>query len=273
MIIGLCGVAGSGKSTVADFLVRDHGFVSIALADPIKRAAKDWFAFTDRQLWGPSEARNEPDRRYLVNAGYADAVAEQKRAYTFARQNGNDASAEEHLRLARSYAKEAWLTPRRALQVMGTEVGRSCYRNVWVEHAMRVANQLLRKDYAQNEGVWRYSPYEGLFRDKNRNYTGFPELDNLPLGVVISDVRFRNEVLAIRDVGGEVWRLTRPSSGLTGDAAKHQSETEQNEIDSSLFGSFIDNRGTLEDLERATGDAVHEALRAQQEQLRSISKK
>ena len=31
MIIGVCGLIGSGKGTVADFLVDDYGFVKVSL--------------------------------------------------------------------------------------------------------------------------------------------------------------------------------------------------------------------------------------------------
>ena len=63
-VIGLAGKAGSGKSTVARHLVKQYGYVEIALADAVKRIAKQLYGFTDEQLWGPSEARNAPDLRY-----------------------------------------------------------------------------------------------------------------------------------------------------------------------------------------------------------------
>jgi hypothetical protein len=138
---------------------------------------------------------------------------------------------------------------------------------------MRTANQLLRKDYSRGERVFRYTPQTGLCYDETLTYVGIPEVDRLPLGVVISDVRFRNEVLAIRAAGGYVWRLERSGAGLMGEAGAHQSETEQNEIDPALFSTFLFNHGTLEDLERLTGDKVHEAFQLQQEQLRLIGKK
>lgn len=37
-LIGISGVAGSGKDTVADYLFRQHGFSKIAFADPLKQA-------------------------------------------------------------------------------------------------------------------------------------------------------------------------------------------------------------------------------------------
>lgn len=40
IVIGLSGYLGSGKTTVADILVRDHGFTKMAFADPIKDMAR-----------------------------------------------------------------------------------------------------------------------------------------------------------------------------------------------------------------------------------------
>ncbi|HVH53398.1 MAG TPA: hypothetical protein VNA32_04620 [Actinomycetota bacterium] len=40
IVIGLSGYAGSGKTTVADILVRDHGFTKMSFADPIKRMVR-----------------------------------------------------------------------------------------------------------------------------------------------------------------------------------------------------------------------------------------
>lgn len=67
VLIGIAGLAGSGKSTVAEFLRTEHDFAVVSLADPIKRIAKDLFAFSDMQLWGPSSARNDVDPRYGVS--------------------------------------------------------------------------------------------------------------------------------------------------------------------------------------------------------------
>ena len=39
MIIGLCGFAGSGKGTLADILVENHGFRKISFATKLKDTA------------------------------------------------------------------------------------------------------------------------------------------------------------------------------------------------------------------------------------------
>lgn len=58
-VIGITGLARSGKSTVAQVLV-DYGFLEVGFADPIKRSVKAWWpGFRDQALWGPSELRSE----------------------------------------------------------------------------------------------------------------------------------------------------------------------------------------------------------------------
>ena len=60
--------------------------------------------------------------------------------------------------------------------------------------------------------------------------------------VIIPDVRFLNELKAIQDWGGEVWRLSRHD-----DADAHESETQ---LDEYQFPVVIDNNKTLTHLKR-----------------------
>jgi hypothetical protein len=169
MIVGLSGLAGAGKSTVARILASRHRFVEIALADRIKRMCREAFAFTDAQLWGASELRNEVDKRY----------------------NG--------------------LTPRRALQELGTAYGRSLWPDIWIERALKDACEALFVDgatYRMDVGI-QYGPSVG----------------GKPAGVVLSDIRFANECSLVRSAGGVVWRIIRAGAGLVGDGAGHPSET------------------------------------------------
>lgn len=50
ILIGLTGRAGCGKDTIASFLCEAHGFVQIALADPLRDGLKAMFGVTDEQL-------------------------------------------------------------------------------------------------------------------------------------------------------------------------------------------------------------------------------
>ena len=49
MLIGICGLIGSGKGTVADTLVNDHGFTKISFADKLKDSVATMFDW-DRNL-------------------------------------------------------------------------------------------------------------------------------------------------------------------------------------------------------------------------------
>ncbi len=52
MIIGLCGRAGSGKTSIATHLKCTHGARRVALAGPLKRMAQDIYGLTDEQVFG-----------------------------------------------------------------------------------------------------------------------------------------------------------------------------------------------------------------------------
>lgn len=197
MLLGISGKAATGKDTSADFLVKNYNFVKISFADPLKRVCRDIFDFSDTQLWGPSPYRNEPDSRYL-------------------REDGS------------------FLTPRLALQVLGTEFGRHCYPNIWIEYALRLANIILT-----NPSKWSYSKELGIFEQKNEH----------PIqGVVIPDLRFKNEVDALKEHGATLFRITRPGAGLSGAAGQHSSEKEQESIPDEVFDAIIHNDGTITDL-------------------------
>lgn len=238
MIVGVCGKAGSGKDTIADILVKDHGFVKVAFSDPLKRICRDVFDWSYDSLWGPSEKRNEPDARYPQ-----PFTAKEEEQAAIALKKDVDS-------VHREYPVTRFLTPRFALQQLGTEWGRNCYPDIWVEYALRIADKLL-KEYEIGEAVWQYDAERGLYR--GNGYIPYaPHMgvgQKLPGGVVISDVRFLNEVDALRkrpDVG--IWKVNRASAGLKGSAAQHQSELEVDRIDPEKFTYTIDNNGSLDDL-------------------------
>lgn len=371
MIIGLCGLAGSGKDTAADFLVKKSGYVKVAFADPLKRICKEVFQFSDEQLWGPSAARNGPDTRYprtnhyiypaapsgslwypiggghtLISETDLEAVSEYKwcvnkkeagkktsyvrmpddsrklhqfllgpapeghvidhingdgldnrrenlRFCTHGENHANegkrvggtsafkgvgfDASREKwHAKItiagetknlgrfdtevaaAWAYDKAAiaafgpyartnsqmFLTPRYALQQLGTNWGRDCYPNIWVEYALRTAKILLESTYEDSKvkgyHPLYYSARGGIWEGQNPRHVR---------GVVISDVRFENEVRCIKEAGGKVFCLRR-GSGLAGEAGQHKSEQELQNIPEKYFEGIIDNREwSLEQLE------------------------
>ncbi len=54
MIIGICGLIGSGKGTVSDYLVDEYGFEKISFADKLKDAVAELFSWDRDMLEGDS---------------------------------------------------------------------------------------------------------------------------------------------------------------------------------------------------------------------------
>ncbi len=261
-IIGITGQAGSGKDTVADHLVQRHGYVKIALADPIKRLGREVFGFTDDQLWGPSEKRNAHDKRYdyfcSIRPGGAkfgpktplECAAKDCNAGWYSAAKAFQAYADEWLAdvlpggdldllytwfsaLGNDYAR---LSPRIMLQLLGTEWGRQAAdKNIWVNYMLRIANRVLEgEEYDRRVGLIGEAP-------------GATAL----VGVIVSDVRFANELIAIKEAGGKLIRVRRPEtdtlSSKTG-IAGHPSEMEQKQFNDEDFNASLLNTHSLDEL-------------------------
>lgn len=220
-IVLVVGQAGSGKDTVANILANEYGGARIALADPIKDLARSIFGFTDEQLWGPSELRSQtvpvpkdltrwaPDRVYSGNKPiwHSDYV---KWLDDLPDKCGLPSKREAHFKcwVDNHIRGREVVTARHVLQTLGTEFGRNLYRNVWVDITLNRAQQMLSDTLNKNNIV------------------------------VISDGRFRNEVLAVKKLGGFVLNVVDPNSVST---ETHPSEAEQTSIPSFWFDQVYIN--------------------------------
>jgi hypothetical protein len=257
-IILLSGQAGSGKDTVAGFLVKNHGAVAIAQADPMKRLAAKLFGFSEETLWGPSARRNErASGTYLSSRttllGYAPTWVDEVLPGLSTQGRVGAVEALLHwydLHIGGGHNGDAVSlapTARHVLQTLGTEWGRAFSRDMWVDLALRTARELLC-------GGFRYDRTLGLVEvpfavsgDQTRRYS-------VDL-VVVTDGRFRNELLAVRAAGGATVKIVSQGAGLHGTAASHASETEQTSIPESWFDVVLTNDKAhgLAQLERAVG--------------------
>ena len=58
-IIGICGLIGCGKGTVADMLVAEHGFVKLSFADKLKDSVAVLFDWPRDKLEGDTRESRE----------------------------------------------------------------------------------------------------------------------------------------------------------------------------------------------------------------------
>lgn len=67
VIIGLLGKAGSGKTSVANYLEKKYDVKRVAFAAPLKRMAKDIWEFSDDQVYGEADVKEAVDLRWGVS--------------------------------------------------------------------------------------------------------------------------------------------------------------------------------------------------------------
>ena len=197
MIVGLLGFIGSGKGTAGDIL-KDLGFTPLSFAKGVKDVAAEMFGWPRHLLEGDTEVsrnwREQPDEFW-----------------------------------SKEFGKQ--FTPRFALQLMGTEVGRDIF----------------------HQDFWVIKMKKYIMENPEQNF-------------VITDVRFRNEMEFVHKSGGiliEIQRGIKPhwygiaSKANRGDNAAENFMLNQSGVHESewrwIGGSidhFIDNEGTLEDLKK-----------------------
>jgi hypothetical protein len=249
-VVLICGNAGAGKDVVANELARVTNGYALALATPIKDFAEKVFGFSRGRLFGPSAARNEPDPRFDIKGEvglmtWADVYeAMDTWANDFAQDHLTHLSPERFS--AAALAMAAWfgnlmhehgltlkkseggcgmiihdlnapvLTPRRVLQTFGTEFGRAVETGLWTDIALkRCADILMVHDLA-----------------------------------IISDGRFRSEILAVKAAGGKVIKVIDPAATST--INDHASETELDTVPTSWFDVILvnDKAGGLAEVKR-----------------------
>ena len=166
-LIGLCGVARSGKSTVGEYLQGKYAYHPLAFATPIKQALS--------RICGWDMA--------LLNGEKGDREA----------------------------VDPMWgFSPRQAMQHLGASM-RGLAPTIWLLSTMQTVRRL----------------------------------NGAEVPVCITDVRHHNEVDAIHEAGGVVWRCHRQGAGLAGEKALHESEVHVPELSVDLE---LDNNGTLDEL-------------------------
>jgi hypothetical protein len=115
------------------------------------------------------------------------------------------------------------LSPRRAMEIVGTDL-----------FQFDIQNHLKEGEFPFGRKIWvqRFK----LWYEKQIKLT--PDMK-----LLLSDIRFRHESDAVKELGGEIWEIRRPDNPYQGN---HLSETEQ---DSIVADSVILNSSNLINLE------------------------
>lgn len=254
-IIGLLGQAGVGKDTVAAMVAPVHlvflngsvvdirtkvkneataalpdapplgtHAIQVGLADPLKEFCHHVYGFSLEQLWGPSEARNRPDQRF-------------PREY---REHRPDRGTCNRCGDPSAASCFSYLTPREALQQLGTEWGRSLYSETWVDLLLRRIEMFAAR-----------APERPAQAHAFVNSWVVPRVET----VVVSDCRFINEIAVLSERRHAVWRVERNQKN--GSVSNHLSEQEQTSDEAAGYVQHvIDNNGTFANLRSKVREAL-----------------
>lgn len=216
VIICMSGKAGSGKDTVADYLVKNHDFKRMAFADPLRDIVQLVFVMDKENVWDrklrelplkdfPNHATNDIVKWYY-NEGFInfpnitkDELSVLKESYNWTGDMITSMSRD-----------EMYWSVRKLLQFIGTEMFRNLInRDIWVKNF-----------------ISRIEP--------GTNY-------------VVTDARFINEIECIKKhFGGKIMFIEVKRQGCDGVSVGIKNhESERYSLPSDVI---LENNGTIEEL-------------------------
>jgi len=173
ILLGLAGAAGSGKDSVADYLVQRYGFIKFSFSDALYREVAEAFGLPDESLLRDRETKEkETPQLAMCNCG----------DYEFSELVRGMFAPEDH---TEDHTEFTPMSPRWILQVWGTEYRRAQDPNYWVDQAEQ----------------WVEAMY---------SFPQYPE--HRPQLFVNTSVRFPNEHAWIKELEGNVWHLRREAA-------------------------------------------------------------
>ncbi|WP_367847033.1 hypothetical protein [Rhodoferax sp. WC2427] len=192
-IIGLTGLMGSGKDTIAEILRKQRNYVPVAFADPLRQEIMDAFGI-------PIEVLTD---RATKEAATPQLALSRCRDFDFeACMINYNKTPLLDMTLPRS--------PRWIMQRWGTEYRRAQDPHYWTKAMNRRLSHLSQQGQC----------------------------------IAVTDVRFMNEALLVREHGGYIWQVNRGFTIATPGA--HKSETDGGQF---WPDRTIDNSGDLAQLQ------------------------
>jgi dephospho-CoA kinase len=119
MIIGICGFQSSGKDTIADYLIKEHGFIKMSFASKLKDIISIMFGWPRNKLEGLTKEHRE--WRETVDPWWSQTL------------------------------NMPQLTPRYVMQYFATDLFRNKFHpDIWVKIVENELNKFLEKNTNQN---------------------------------------------------------------------------------------------------------------------------
>lgn len=221
-IIGITGKKQSGKDTFANFvkqLLPEQKVVKISLAHPLKTFVIELLNISSRHVWG-----SDNDKNYPIAAW----------GKVFKKQ------------CCEKYNKDIFdlLSGREALQVIGTDIMRrgNCYFKK--EYWDKTKKFLEQKNTKIGNKIW----IDLCVKDIQNQDADI---------VIVPDVRFFNEIEAIKKENGILVRMYRNIDVVN--TIQHPSELEMEEMSDMLFDFVVDDDGnrTMNDLKQRVMNFIY----------------
>lgn len=267
LMICVSGFSKVGKDEFCQRLVNSYGAIHTGLIDPAKRHLAEIYGFSESQLFGPSENRNQGDLRFpkpiftekeVKLIQISDSInlwgtLENLTGYPKENVDGKPYS------IIRSGDPDYWLSPREALQKYG-ELLCTLYPDTLINNGLQTHSMLAEGPM----GKYTYSRMRGLI----------PALDWIrpdPFITCFSDFRHWNEIKAAKRVKNSRVVLVRiKSKRVPVPPFLHKSETEQVTIPDEDFDFVIQNDGSVSELHSAAEYVVEQSMKCSSRLMESI---
>lgn len=269
-LFAFSGFSGVGKDECAKFLVNKYRALHSGLVDPAKRHMADIYWFSETQLFGPSESRNNGDSRYPKPIFYTLKIKPCTQGSEFDYEFEWNADTHKFMPIVdhsdkfekKLFIKKInpsfFLSPREVLQKYCALMN-EMYQYTWIQNAVELHQKMadVTDMNSIDHGKWiqksGYSRMDGFKQHEVPVREKFHIIGNgVPVYLsCLSDIRHLNEIEFLKKSQNAkmtpvLIRVKRP--GIETPPYPHKSETEQATIPDSDFDFIINNDSDISSL-------------------------
>lgn len=242
---GLAGDAGAGKDTVADYLVDAYGLMKMSFAAALYDEVSAAFGISVEELQDRSTKELPHPKltaRRCTDGDFQDVLYD-----AMGWDTGSGFGEQPNIDME--------FSPRRILQLWGTEYRRNRDANYWVEKAAVLVGAFLisvSRPATDEEMGWEVPNIGDPLPEPHADSERTARSDHP--GLVFTDVRFKNEADWIKGSAGTIWHVRRTADyALEPAAAQHASAKR---LPLRTGDKLIINNGTIPQLFSAVSLAL-----------------